>query len=320
MIDFQKMTQELVRCARGSLTQSQLDQLLDLGQKKCSKWETGVHQIRWQEFATLCDVRELQAAKALDSLFAFRGDIQDTSQVMTALTAKYNLDQVAKTLKKSRPTLSRWLNGSIDPPLACILHLFSMHGVLIQFFDLTFGERISMPQIRKLEQFLDHFLTFQAKYPEAPLLLTIMESKSFLELKHYTRGWIASKIGVSPAREEILLKEMVQAKLIARTETSYVPLILVSDSSWSSAFSFEANKKMRNYWIHEASRLLSQSTFEDTKCRGGYLMYAVCEEDYNKIAAEAAAFYRRILAILENNNPADRTRVALVQYQLLNYI
>ena len=320
MIDYKKMSCDIVRYARKPLKQNELDAALGFRFKKASKWETGKNQIQWREFVTLCKVRQLKLADSFDRLFSISKDFEKSGRIVTNLLANYDPVIAAKTLNKTVSTINRWRSGAIDPPLSSMLALINMHGILLQFLDILFGERPSFPQLKELQRNQDLYLKLQYEYPEAPLILTAMELKEFRRLSRYTPGWIAAKIGISPIREREAMQYMLELGMLRKTSNSYQPLIFGTDVSWSSEDSFQAHKKIKSHWFREAQRLLQESTPENLKCRGGYLIYSANAEVQEKIANEAAAFYRKILTIVENIDHAKSDKLAVMQYQILNYI
>lgn len=320
MIDYKRMARDIVKFARKPLKQNELDAALGFHFKKCSKWETGKNQIQWREFVTLCNVRNLSLAKAFDHLFSISTDPHKSDKIVSSLTASYDPVITAKTLNKSTSTLNRWRSGAIDPPLSSMLALINMHGILLQFLDILFGERPAFAQLKELQKNQDLYLKLQYDYPEAPLILTAMELKEFRRLPSYKPGWIANKIGIDPAREREILNYMLSLGMLRRTGQSYQPLIFGTDVSWSTKDSFQAHKTIKSHWFREAERLLKESTPENLKCRGGYIIYSVNDEVQDRIAKEAAAFYRNVLTIIENMDNSKNDKLAVIQYQILNYI
>ncbi|MCX6124790.1 MAG: hypothetical protein NTV34_08580 [Proteobacteria bacterium] len=61
--------------------------------------------MQWKEFVKLCDVRKLKATGAFDSLLEFRGDIHNTAQVVTTLTAK----SLAQSIELDKAEEFEWI-------------------------------------------------------------------------------------------------------------------------------------------------------------------------------------------------------------------
>lgn len=305
---------ELVAALRDRHTQAAVNRALDVGYNLVSKWETGAKKVFWRDFVELSRIYGIDLKSALAEHAGYRGPPRQTAALLKVLTAGVAPKEACAWIGCSRASLSRWLSGRGDAPLAVVLSLLEKGGGLATFIE-QLADLNRVPAIAAIAKDHARARDIFARYPEAALLLCCLETQPLLRAKLHTTDALAARVGVPPERMQALLGDLIACKMLGRAGGRYFTIAFRSDIAWTSAETFKKTKVSKLHWSRKSLAALVADRFEQRTCSGGYDLFAVSKDVRAKIQAEVAACRRNIYRLLEEaKDEADA--VFLYQYQL----
>ena len=291
-LNFEGVCYELIRAIRAHRSQNTINKRLKLNFNQVSRWETGRKRILWNEFVDLCKVCKIDAGKAMNRATGFPGRAKDTGAIFRHLLAETEVKAFAAHLGVSRPTLSRWLLGSVNPPLCEVLKALQASSKSLFLFLEVITDLNELPSLEA--QYKAYLTTcdLERKLPEVGAILRCFDLAPYQEHNSHAEGFVAKTLGISVAKEQEWIQILESAGLIFRLPNgSYRPTTLHTDTRGD----FEASRRLRIYWLNTAREALgSLSEPPPPEEAFGYLIYCVSQQDKKKIIAKYFEFFNFI--------------------------
>ena len=272
---------ELIRAIRAHRSQNTINKRLKFKFNQVSRWETGRKRILWNEFVDLCKACHIDAGKAMNRATGFPGRAKDTGGIFRHLLAETEVKAFAARLGVSRPTLSRWLLGSVNPPLCQVLKALQVSSKSLFLFLEVIVDLNELPSLQA--QYKSYLSTcdLERRIPEVGAILRCFDLATYQENISHAEGFIAKTLGISVAKEQEWILILESAGLIFRLPNgSYRPTTLHTDTRGD----FEASRRLRIYWLNNAREALSSLSEPPPPDEAfGYLIYCVSQEDKKQI-------------------------------------
>ena len=316
-LDFEAIASELLRALRGERSQTAFARRLGYKSNIVYSWEAGRAFPTAAKALAAAQRTGVDVQTALLSLYRTPpGDArldpttpEGVAQFLDDLRGRTTVQQLAKTSGLSRFAVARWLKGEAQPRLPDFLRI--VEAASLRLLDLLGGlvDPLGLPSVRDTWRELELARAATYREPWSQAVLRVLELVAYRSLARPEPGWIAARLGITPAQAERALELLVATGQVEKTRTGYAPLGegRVIDTRRDP----DAAHALRVFWSEVALQRLQ------ARADGLYShsVFAVSERDLSRIRELQKAYYQEVRAIVAQSEPVER--VALLNLQLL---
>jgi len=308
---------ELLRALRGKRSQVGLSRRLRFRFNQIYRWESGQTKIGWTDFVRLTEVVKVDLGKIIRMLRVFDHHPSEHVKLVESMIGSRKIVQIARDMKCSTSVLSRWLNGRTTPSLEQMLRLMqATDQSVIQFLDAISPIEDSFPSLREKHQALKRRIEFFHCFPDATLVIRLMETDEYRRLTRYERGWFARRLKIPIAEEKTIIETLVRLELVEMCANKPVPIVTEHIRTIST---YEQRRKTDKYWQQMGAKVLDISDRPTIFSSFGYWAFSCSEEARKKVREAEHAFYQTVGNIVNTDQPASgRSTVMALYSQLLD--
>jgi DNA-binding phage protein len=316
-MDYAKLASELLKALRGRRSQSAFSRWLGYSSNVQYLWESGRAYPRAARFFEIAARTGRPAVKALQQLYprlpaalasADLAQREGVAALLEDLKGNRSVLELARTMRLSRFSLGRWIAGAAEPRLPDFLRLID--GMSLRLLDFLSGlvDPAELPSAAHGWRRLEAARRAAYDSPWSHAVLRALELEAYRELPEHVPGWIAARVGLSPAQEEESLKLLRDTGQIRRRRGRFV---VVESGLVDTRPNPEAARRLREFWaVQAAERVKAQpsSAF-------AYNLFSVSIADLERIRALHRSYFRELRAIVAQSEPAET--LALVTMSLV---
>ncbi len=214
-VDYESLASELIRALRGSRSQVAFSRRLGRSTNVLYAWESG------RSFPTAAEMLRAAALRGHDlgavfakfcaerapELVREERDYADpafVAELLRALKGSVSVSELARRMGAQRTQVSRWLSGDSEPRLPDFLRLLDALGSATAPFCECFVPLASLPTLdaqRARREAVRAFLEHPAVYA----VIVALGLEPYKRLARHQPGWIAARLGVHLATEELAI-------------------------------------------------------------------------------------------------------------------
>lgn len=230
---------------------------------------------------------------------------------LTVLAAGITITELSARSGLSRFAIGRWLSGQRHPRVPDFFRLVdAISGRLPELVaELVPIAEVPLLRARHEAAAAARRIAFEEPWTEA--ILRVLESPDYRALARHREGFIAARLGLSPALERRALSRLEAAGLVRFDGTRYGDLRPITVDTRGGR---QALYAVRRHWSQVAAERAGAPRPDDLFA---YNVLSVSGPDYARIAELLRATYREIRSLVASSEPADH--VALVNLQLMGW-
>jgi DNA-binding phage protein len=310
-MNFRILASEFLRALRGKRSQSAFSKRLGYRANVSKVWEAG------RRFPAATDMFRAAALKrdlrdALGAFFFVKprwlATIDPTSSSFVAallsdLKGERSIVDLAAASGLSRFAVARFLSGAATPRVPDFFALIEASSRRLLDFVALFVDPTALPSAR------DEWLRAEAlrklayDHPWSEAFLRVVETEAYLAPGDRRAGWIADRLGVDRDVEIATVAAMRAAGAIEKRGGRYH---LDRGRSINTGSDRRAASRLKQFW----SRVAAERIAAGAEGNFSYSVFAVTEEDYQRLKELQRSYYRELLATLRRSPRAERVVVA----------
>jgi hypothetical protein len=313
-MDFDRVAAEFLRALRGRRSQAAFCRRLGYKSNVAYTWEAG------RGFPTAARAFAVARQMGVDLEAALRRfyvvappwlehtDVATRAGVaalLRDLRGKTTLVELARSSKKTRFSIARWLEAASEPRLNEFFQLVECSSLRLVDLIETLVDPTAMPSIRERWQSMvvARRLAYDAPWTQA--VLRALELDDYRRLAHPPPGWIARRIGIDPEEERRSLELLHRAGQIRKAGAGWQ---LVEAMALDVRKDPEAAARLRAFWGHVAAQ----------RCEQGHrgTMYTLCgvsAPDLERLRELQKAYFNQVRTIIAQSQPVERVVLTMVQ-------
>lgn len=314
-LEYDKIASEFLRAVRGKRSQAAFSRRLGYRTNVLYLWEAG------RSFPTAAAALSAAARSGIDVRAALANFYHRTPEWLTQtdpatrngvaallndLRGRTGINELAKATGKSRFALARWLRGDAEPKLPEFLLLVEKTSQRMLDFIASLVDPKLLPSVSKPWEELEATRRAAFDMPWTQAVLRALELRDYADLQRHVPGWIAKRIGITPAEEQQCLQLLARTHQITHRQGRWqLREVMAVDTRRDPA----AERKIKRWWSEIALDRLeagSPGIFS-------YNVFAVSEKDLATINDLHRAYFRQIRNIIAQSEPSERVVVASVQ-------
>ena len=318
-MDHDALASELIRELRGARSQGALNRRLGRTSNVAHAWERGTRRPTASDFFKLARVARVDVAAVLADFAATNDalgtrtvfDARHTAAWLNALARGRAHSDLARAVKRDRNTVARWLSGVSEPRLPDLLRFVEATTQRMLDFVGRFVDPSAVPSLAAVWGDLARQRQLAYDLPWAHAVLRVLELDAYARQAEHVRGFIASRIGISPELEDQCLHALSHAGQIRRQRGKWVVRRVLAVDTREDP---EGNLRLKGHWARVAADRLERASLP-TGSQYSYNLFAISDEGLEQIRQAHLQYYERLRAIVaECRHP---THLALVNVQLL---
>jgi hypothetical protein len=319
-VDCRQLCAELIRALRGRRSQMALSRRLGYRTNVLYLWEAKKGAPTAAGFFALARRAGVDVEASLQRFYRdpppWMRQLDPVSPegaaaLLRDLKGNATLVDVARSLRRSRYALSRWLDGSAEPRLPDFLQAIEVTSLRLLDFVACFADPEQMPSVSDRWRQLQ--LSRRAAYerPWSHAVLRALELDGYVRLPRHEPGWIAQRLGLSREEEEESLRVLSSSGQIELLAGRWVPR---GDSAIDTRRDPRAARQLKAWWFDVGTE----------RYRGevpgvfSYNLFGVSALDFERIQALQRSYFREIRSIVAQSQPVET--VALVNLQLFSLL
>lgn len=218
-VDYELVAAQLLRALRGRRSQVAFARRLGFASNVPYTWESGR---RFPRASTFLDVAARVGVDVEAALASFAGatwprdDRALELRLLSAVVGTTAHAEVGARTGLGRQAVGRWLRGASMPRLPDLLRL--VDGTTHRMLDLVaaFVDPEAVPSLRAPWRKLAAARALVRTTPWASAVLLCLDLEAYRELPRHRRGWIAARLGIDTALEDVCLDLLVGAGQVRR--------------------------------------------------------------------------------------------------------
>jgi hypothetical protein len=316
-LDYRRIASELLIALRGKRSQRAFSRRLGYRSNVAYRWETA------RCFPTAAETMRAASKVGIDvrgavSLFLrTHGDGASRPSPATAtgiaglledLRLQTPIVEIAKRSGFNRFAVARWLKGTSEPRLPEFLVLIESTSFRLFDFLASLVDPARLPSIAGAWKRLEAARNAAYEHPWSHAVLRALELGEYRSHGRHRPGWLAARLGISPAEEQRCIDLLASAGQIQRRRGLWcVKEVGVVDTRGDR----ERSRGIKGFWMKTA--------FERFAGRVdgiySYNLMAVSESDWVKLRELHVAYFQAMRALVAESKPSER--VVLFCTQLL---
>lgn len=316
-MDHAKLASELLKALRGRRSQSAFSRWLGYSSNVQYLWESGRAFPRAARFFEIAARTGRPASAALQQLYprlpaglvsADLAQREGIAALLDDLKGNRSVLDLARTTRLSRFSLARWIAGAAEPRLPDFLRLLDAMSLRLLDFISGLVDPAELPSAAQAWRRLEAARRAAYDSPWSHAVLRALELKAYRKLPGHVPGWIAARIGLTPAQEEESLKLLRDTGQIRRRRGRFE---VVEAGLVDTRPNPDAARRLREFWAAQAAeRVKAQPS-----AAFAYNLFSVSLADLERIRGLHRAYFRELRAIVAQSEPAET--LALVTMSML---
>lgn len=313
-LNYQKLATQIICKMRGDITQRQLSEMLGYTFNQVGKWESGVTQIKWDDFFLLGQVLGIPMEKH------FRYSFWTLEKDFTAFTAlkalESNLSFSSILDADTRVAIKKWLSGSKVPDLAEVLKLIGTKSPTLFGWLSLFVNCSSIPLLKSPYAIFLQNLDSVLNDPLVVYVNAALQLEAYEKLEFHNEEFLAEHSACTRQQAQLALKTLLSHGLITYDGKKYRPC------PFDFSFSGLRHHKLRGLTKHTTSLAASRYSeipifIDPTKVRNpsqsSVRVVALSTEAAKQVVNLIAKFHNDVGEIVnQDQHPKDNVQVILI--------
>lgn len=227
-MDTEAVASQLLRALRGPRSQIAVSRRLGYRSNVCHAWETGAAYPTAARAFQVAARLGVDPAAAVARFYGRRPEWLDQHAITSRsgvaaflrdLRGRRPLVSVAEASGHNRYALARWYKGQAEPRLPDFLGL--VEATSLRLLDLlgALVELDALPAVAEAGRRLRAARRIAQEAPWSHAVLRALELAGYAALPRHQPGWIAARVGITPAEEERCLRSLAAAgQIVWETE------------------------------------------------------------------------------------------------------
>jgi transcriptional regulator with XRE-family HTH domain len=220
-LDYQILSQEIVRYLRGKINQRVFSKKLGYSFNQVGKWESGVTQIKWHDFLILADFLKLPIEKSFRMLFSSATEKFNYKNSLTILdrhlVLRSNVDY------PEHKHVIKWIKGTSQPHFASILQALDTRPSMLMGWLSYFADCRQVPCLLEKQDLFMARIEAVLKDPNCVYVNSALHLRPYYELKEHDENLLAQHAACTIDQLRKTLKSMLDAKIIRFDGKKYLP-------------------------------------------------------------------------------------------------
>ncbi len=315
MIDYQKVSRELVRALRGDRSQTALSRRLGYRTNAVYTWEAGRSWPTAAQTLVLANRTGVDVDKAVRGYFveapAWYENVSvatraGVAQLLAHERGSTPIVRLAERSGFSRFAVSRWLTGRAEPRLPEFLALLDAATQRSIDFIATLVDPAELPAAAEYWSEIGVRRRIAHEQPWAVGVLRVLELRSYLALPAHRPGWIAQRLSIGVDEEARCIAALERGGLIAWTGSHYLPVRVAAVTTRASP---KRSVQIKTHWSQVGMQRMQQGG----PGLFGYNVFNVAEQDLERLQQMHLAYMRSIRSVVASTPSRDRVVLATAQ-------
>jgi len=307
-MDWARVSADWLHWVRGKRSQRRFSKQLGYASNIAYRWETGVCFPLGREALALAK-RDGAAGRAALTTFlggalpsaladVELGTTAGVAQLLRALRGDTSLVELSRRSGYSRFSIARWLSAAAEPRLPELLAVVDAMTFRALDFLACFTNIVRLPAAADSYRALEAARKIAYDVPWSHAVLRALELSDYRALKRHQPGWLARRLGISRADEELSLNALATARQIKHERGLWVvDETRVVDTRADP----ERGRRLKAEWLRVALERLEtgvSGTF-------GYNLMAMSRADLARLREMHIAYFRSMQALVADSAPSE---------------
>jgi DNA-binding phage protein len=309
-MDYEQMAAELIRALRGRRSQLAFSRRLGFRTNVVHTWEA---QRRWPTASRSLAVAQRAGVDPKAALARFYRTAppwlsahaptspEFVTRFLEDLRGRATIGDVAQRAGRSRFAVARWLKGDAEPRLPDFLRLIEAMSLRLLDFVAALVDPKDLPSISSRWQKLEAGRRAAFDLPWSHAVLRVIELESYQATPHRP-GFIADQLGISADEEQRCIDALLGSGQLDWDGSRYHVGAQLTDTRHYP----EAGRLLKIWWTRQALERLER----DSEGLFSYNLFAVSEQDYERLRELHLAYFRELRTIVAASQPAERVVLA----------
>ena len=307
-MDTAQISADWLRLMRGKRSQRGFSKRLGYASNIAYRWETGVCFPLAREALTLA---KRDGAAGRTALVAFLGgtlpaalaDVDlgtaaGVAQLLRGLRGDTSLVELARRAGCSRFSMARWLSGAAEPRLPELLAVVEAMTFRLLDFLACFTHIERLPSVAAQYRALEAARKIAYDVPWSHAVLRALELSDYQALRRHQPGWLARRLGISRAEEELCLNALATARQINLVRGRWV---VDETRTVDTRAQPERGRRLKAQWLRVALERLESGVSGVF----GYNLMAVSRADLTRLREMHGAYFRSMQALVADSTPSE---------------
>ncbi|MET0791533.1 MAG: DUF4423 domain-containing protein [Polyangiaceae bacterium] len=319
-MNYESLSSELLRALRGKRSQTAFSKRLGYRSNVAYAWESGR---AWPTALDFFGILERSGRKLEPALAAFfrvpagatsasvKADLKSAPGIaafLDDLRGQTPVVDLARSAKRSRFAVARWLKGEAEPRLPDFLRLVECASLRVLDFLACFIDPNMLPSAAKIWRELETARRAAYEMPWSHAVLRVIELPAYRKLRAHEPGFIAERLGISRAEEERCIALLLETGQLKKQAKRLIPgAALTVDTRGDAARSRQA----KVFWTQVALERIDSGALGTFS----YNLFSVSRADLERIRELHRAYFRELRRIVAASEPAEC--IALANVHLL---
>ncbi|MFG1482783.1 hypothetical protein ABMA79_12240 [Halobacteriovorax sp. HFRX-2_2] len=312
-INYDDLSQQLIRSIRGEKSQEWVNQKLGASSNIIHRWEKGHSKASWEDFLKFCSIFNIDVEAILMSYLRFNDDVTKTDKLLEHIFSHKSLSDISNSCQISASKLRRLKSGEtalcLNDFLQIIFGLDEMESMALVF------ELSSNRSIEILDQYNQMRLEITKHYFENPNIghvLVCLDLPGYKKLSFHQDSFVAKATGLSIKEVNEIIEICEKNNLIEKVNGIYqAGKIKLSDRG-----STEQMTDVRRFWLNKAIANLEHKSGLDAY---GSMVFNTSQNARQEIIALYLRFFEDFKKIVTEDKDKDNDVVTLVlNFNLFN--
>lgn len=208
---YEKLASEMIVSLRKDRSQKELSELLGYRFNQVGKWESGATRCSWNDFFLVCKINDICLEENILEHFCWsppQREFKDHKYIINHLLHFFghaNLTDASRSLHRSKPVISRWQRGVVEPSLSDVLQFIdSKPFILVNWIRSLLHEDLAILSTKiEIEKTT---LTGLLSHPVVPIVNACLHLEEYKQFQTHSNEWISKKIAEPIENVEMALK------------------------------------------------------------------------------------------------------------------
>jgi transcriptional regulator with XRE-family HTH domain len=312
--DYEALASELIRALRGNRSQVAFSRRLGRASNVVYAWESG------RSFPTAAEMLRAAALRGHDLRAIFERfcaerapsflaewngrDLAEPAAVaalLRALKGSVSISELARRAGAQRTQVSRWLSGDTEPRLPDFLRMLDATARGTAAFLAGFVPLRDLPSLQAERARRDAIRAF-LEHPAVYAVAVALGLEAYRKLPRHQPGWLAERLGIHPASEELALSLLRDAGAIRWDGRRW---IIADDFALDARDAPEVLDAARRHF----ARLGAARMQGDRTGRFNYVLMTVDDEGLAELHRMQAEMFERLRAFAAAQRDVDHVVV-----------
>lgn len=303
--DCDLLARQLIKAIRGRRSQVELSRRLGYRSNMVHRWESGECSPSAAMFLKMCTKQRIDVAQAFTRFYGRRplwlAEVEAASAEAVAAflrdqKGKVALGELARRAGSNRFTLSRWLNGSAEPPLGALLRVIEVSSQRLLDFVSALTDPARVPLLVEPWARLSRIRDMAYDQPWSHAVLRALELASAPKTEQ--AAWLADRLGAPPAEIAAALALLEATGQVQRRGGRYT---LKQVISVNTAHDPERSRALKVSWTETALARLRSGAPGNY----GYSVFSISAADLRRLRDVHLEYVRAMQAIIAASQPGE---------------